>query len=171
MSAYLDLDDVAAQSPLAQQELASLRGWRDAIDSALVAHGLDCLGLESPTQALNSLLAHAITIALDPAVSAEAQALIDRGAEEERVRLSARIAELEPVAADAERWAAQANRCDDMADTIADQASAIRTLQARLAAAEEWRAWIEAGQQPETAESVQESAIAEHASMRIPGER
>lgn len=35
----------------------------------------------------------------------------------------------------------------------------------------EWRAWIAAGQQPDTAESVQQSAIAEHASMRIPGER
>lgn len=35
----------------------------------------------------------------------------------------------------------------------------------------EWREFIAAAQAPETAESVQASAIAEHASRRIPGER
>jgi hypothetical protein len=54
--------------------------WKEAIEEALI---VSCLDLPSPTEmaeeALYRLLNWEVTIALDPAVSSEAQALIDRG--------------------------------------------------------------------------------------------
>ncbi len=65
-------------------ERDALQGWRDAIDEALVvAH----LGVATePYDDLNRLLEWHHDVWLDPAVSSDAQALIDRGAAEERQR-------------------------------------------------------------------------------------
>jgi hypothetical protein len=69
--------------------------WRDAIDEALVvAH----LGVATePYDDLNRLLEWHHDVWLDPAVSSDAQALIDRGAAEERQRI-AQPAQAEPTA-------------------------------------------------------------------------
>ena len=49
--------------------------WRKAIDDARMAAGLDCLGDDSdPRDALRGLIAQEVRIALDPAVSSDAQA-------------------------------------------------------------------------------------------------
>jgi hypothetical protein len=81
-----------------QQERAKSNPWRDAIDDALVCAGLDCTSPDdSPRDAIYRLVQWQVQIALDPAVSGEAQALIDRGAAEERAKSAA-------VLADAERW-------------------------------------------------------------------
>lgn len=74
-------------------EIAKLKGWRDAIDEALVvAH----IGVATePYDDLNRLLDWHHDVWLDPAVSSDAQALIDRGAAEERQR-TAQPAQAEP---------------------------------------------------------------------------
>ena len=54
--------------------------WRDAIDDALVVNCLDPTGdHEDPRAALARLVAWETQIALDPAVSSEARALIEQG--------------------------------------------------------------------------------------------
>ena len=52
--------------------------WRDAILDQAATHHTDTSG--TPAQVLRRIIDAAVAIALDPAVSAEAQALIDRGA-------------------------------------------------------------------------------------------
>jgi hypothetical protein len=54
--------------------------WRQAMDAALVSAGLDCLAPgEEPAHAIKRLIEWETTTALDPAVSEEAQALIELG--------------------------------------------------------------------------------------------
>lgn len=78
---YVELAAWLASPPPAQP---SQNPWRDAIDEALVvAH----LGVATePYDDLNRLLEWHHDVWLDPAVSSDAQALIDRGAAEERQR-------------------------------------------------------------------------------------
>lgn len=61
--------------------------FRDAIDEALIVNCLDCIGPnETAQQALARLVSWEVQIALDPAVSPEAQALIDLGVEKEQMK-------------------------------------------------------------------------------------
>lgn len=54
--------------------------WQAAIDDALIAHCLDCTGPDSdPCECVSRLLRSAEAMALDPAISERAQALIERG--------------------------------------------------------------------------------------------
>lgn len=54
--------------------------WRQAIDDALISHALDCTAdSDDPAARVRQLVEWAATIALNPAVSERAQALIDRG--------------------------------------------------------------------------------------------
>lgn len=54
--------------------------WRDAVDAALVSAGLDCLAPDAdPAASVRRLLEWHETMALDPAISERAQALIERG--------------------------------------------------------------------------------------------
>jgi hypothetical protein len=77
--AAIDVMTRAAQIAAAPQP-ASANPWRQAVDDAKVAAGLDCLGPdEIPSEALADLIGHEVAMALDPAVSAAAQALIERG--------------------------------------------------------------------------------------------
>lgn len=67
--------------------MKQLNPWRDAIDEALIISCLDCTSDEEPAEkALARLISWEVQIALDPTVSSQAQALIDRGAAEERAR-------------------------------------------------------------------------------------
>lgn len=83
-------------------ELAKLRGWRDAVDEALVtAH----IGVATePYDDLNKLLQWHHDIWLDPAVSSDAEALVEQGRAQ-----AAKLRQGEPVAwrykgAGWERW-------------------------------------------------------------------
>jgi hypothetical protein len=68
-------------------ERAKPNPWRDAVDDALVCAGLDCtLPDDSPRNAIYRLVQWQVRIMLDPLVSSEAQALIDRGAAEEHAK-------------------------------------------------------------------------------------
>lgn len=59
---------------------AQMGPWQAAIDDALIAHCLDCTGPDSdPRECLSRLLRVSEEMALDPAISERAQALIDRG--------------------------------------------------------------------------------------------
>ena len=61
-------------------ELAHLDPWRDAIDAELVCLHLGTAdSFHSANEALDALINWHIATALDPAVSAAAQALVDRG--------------------------------------------------------------------------------------------
>jgi hypothetical protein len=69
----------ASAHPAAPQP-ASANPWRDALDDKLVNVGLDCLAPdEEPAHAIKRLIEWETMTALDPAVSAAAQALIERG--------------------------------------------------------------------------------------------
>lgn len=59
----------------ARARLEKPNPWKAAIDDALVNSGLDCIGDETPKQALARLIEWEIEIALDPAVSSRAKAL------------------------------------------------------------------------------------------------
>ena len=75
--------------------------WRQAVDRELVDAGLDCLAPDAEAvPSLTKLLSWRCTIALDPAVSEEAQALIERGRVYERCRRepAAQQPAVEPVA-------------------------------------------------------------------------
>ena len=71
------------------ERMAERAAWVTALDSEMVCcHlGVFDLGTHSPREVMNRLLAFHQDVALDPDVSAEAQALIDRGAAQERERL------------------------------------------------------------------------------------
>lgn len=59
--------------------------WQTAVDDALISHCLDCTGPDTdPREAVARLVATAVQMALDPAISEQAQALIDRGRAEAR---------------------------------------------------------------------------------------
>lgn len=68
---------------LSQQEAApppAMGPWQAAVDEALVSHCLDCTGPDTnPREAVARLIAWATQMALDPSISEQAQALIDRG--------------------------------------------------------------------------------------------
>lgn len=82
MRAAGEHESQAAQIAALTAERDALKGWRDAIDEALcVAH----LGVATePYDDLNKLMQWHHDIWLDPAVSSDAQALVDRGAEAAR---------------------------------------------------------------------------------------
>lgn len=64
----------------ARDEMRATDPWRRALDDKLVNIGLDCLGPgETPQQAIKRLIEWETTTALDPAVSEQAQALIEQG--------------------------------------------------------------------------------------------
>ena len=68
------------ENSLAVEALITANPWREALDQRLINSGLDCLGQdETPDQALSRLLMWEITIALDPAVSSDAAALVELG--------------------------------------------------------------------------------------------
>jgi len=53
--------------------------WREAIDTALITSGLDCLGpQDQPKEAVQRLIEWEHKLALDPAISAEAAALLNQ---------------------------------------------------------------------------------------------
>lgn len=53
--------------------------WREAIDTALITSGLDCLGpQDQPTEAVQRLIEWEHKLALDPTISAEAAALLNQ---------------------------------------------------------------------------------------------
>jgi hypothetical protein len=63
------------------EELAQANPWREAIDSALICTHLGTVdSFHTANQALEALIDWHVAVALDPAVSFSAQALIDRGA-------------------------------------------------------------------------------------------
>jgi hypothetical protein len=88
--------------PLAHEVSESLRAalaeprhnpWKEAvIDKLIIAHSYTEEHEDNPIKALNDLLSIEMQIALDPAVSSEAQALIDKG------RRAALDETVEPVA-------------------------------------------------------------------------
>lgn len=66
--------------PQTEPEAPPKNPWREAIDEALVVSCLDCTSdNEPPEAALARLVAWEINCALDPAISSEARALIERG--------------------------------------------------------------------------------------------
>lgn len=64
----------------ADKETPESNPWKEALDEVLVVSGLDCIGAnETPEQAISRLLTWEVTVALDPAVSSAARALLERG--------------------------------------------------------------------------------------------
>jgi hypothetical protein len=124
--------------PGAAPQVARAEPWRQAIDDALVAGGQDCLGPdESPAAAVNRLISHEVRVALDPAVSSEAQALIERGRAEPAGGRDERE--------DALREALELIAGTDPVDAALDPQRAVRVARAALDAA---RASLAASQQP-----------------------
>ena len=112
----------------AAPQVALAEPWRQAIDDALVAGGQDCLGPEeSPAAAVNRLISHEVRVALDPAVSSEAQALIERGRAEPAGGRDER--------GDALREALELIAGTDPVDAALDPQRAVRVARAALAAA------------------------------------
>jgi hypothetical protein len=71
-----------AESDRLQAKIERLREWKEAIDNALVcAHIGTADSFPDARTALNALCAWCEQIALDPAVSQDARALIDKGRE------------------------------------------------------------------------------------------
>ena len=70
----------ALRAALAEAEAEAPNPWREAVHDALVIlFELNEKNAEDPRQAVADLVAAEVRIALDPAVSSDAQALIDRG--------------------------------------------------------------------------------------------
>mgnify|MGYP000258098809 FL=1 len=67
--------------PAASPAPAQPDPWREAIDEELIALDLCISEGESPKDAVKRLIDWHVQVALDPAVSGDAQALIDRGAQ------------------------------------------------------------------------------------------
>jgi threonine dehydratase len=66
-----------------REAIATANEWREAVDDALVCAGLDCLAPDAhPRDSLCRLIEWRLTLALDPAVSSDAAALIERGRRE-----------------------------------------------------------------------------------------
>jgi hypothetical protein len=76
------LDHIGYQGrPTRPEELAQANPWREAIDAGLVCLHLGTVdSFLDARAALNALINWHVEAALDPAVSSDAQALIDRGA-------------------------------------------------------------------------------------------
>lgn len=76
--------EICAQNGAASERAA----WVSALDAEMVCCHLGVFipGTHSPRECINRLLAFHQELAVDPAVSHEAQTLIDRGATEERAR-------------------------------------------------------------------------------------
>jgi hypothetical protein len=100
--------------------------WRDAIDEGLVcAHIGTVDSFPDPRAALNALIDWHVQVAIDPEVSSDAQALIDRGAAAVAEPLSAE----QILGAVARGWCHPRNKFKvmdpDIAIAIADEVSAL----------------------------------------------
>lgn len=75
---------VPADAPAVGQEAGLIperdRAWKQAVDAELVTLGSTADSFASPREAVEALVKWHVEVALDPAVSSAAQALIDRGA-------------------------------------------------------------------------------------------
>jgi len=87
-----DLIDWLLKNPSkAANEIEHLREWKQAIDDALIcAHIGTADSFPDARTALNALCAWCEQIALDPAVSQDARALIDKGRSEASASLHAK---------------------------------------------------------------------------------
>ena len=86
-----DLDEeifsLRARAEQAEAREAALQAWREAVIDALVTSWAYSAEHDTnPRKAIQDLLEREIAIALDPAVSRDAQALIDKGRTVERER-------------------------------------------------------------------------------------
>jgi hypothetical protein len=79
-----------------ERELAAAKAWKDAvIDAAVVGWTYCAADEDDPRACLSRIMAMNSQIALDPAVSSEAAALIERGRQEVREELAAAKADAE----------------------------------------------------------------------------
>jgi hypothetical protein len=79
-----------ANHDLLERELAAAKAWKDAvIDAAVVGWTYCAADEDDPRGCLSRIMAMNTQIALDPAVSSEAAALIERGRQEVREELAA----------------------------------------------------------------------------------
>lgn len=138
-----------------QAEVADLKRWKQAVDDALVVSW--CLSPENendPVKALSDLAAWTQKIALDPAVSEDARALIQRGQMDATAIAQARIATLE---AESRRLRAESETLNRLASNnatgLATAYKKVNDLNARVATLEglvrevltkpdwNWREW------------------------------
>ncbi len=91
-----EIDTLRARVAELEAQVRHLTPWKDAIiDGLVVGHIYNSLHETNAKVALNALISWETSIALDPLVSSEAQALVDRG----RAELEAQIAAHERVCA------------------------------------------------------------------------
>lgn len=93
-----------------KRDLAEARAYRDAIDAELVNMGMTVESYPDARSAVKAALDWVQAVALDPRVSSDAEALIQRGRDEARAeveRLKADAAELEAKLRNAERARSQ----------------------------------------------------------------
>lgn len=103
--------------PTRPDELAQPNPWLEAIDTALICTMLGTAeSFPDADQALDALIKWHVQVALDPTVSAAAQALIDKGA-----AVAEPLNDWEFVA----MWATAAERHDDKYDTAVEFGRAV----------------------------------------------
>ena len=87
---YCHVHDNSLKDCEAQHSIAAstpVNEWREAVIDALVINWtLDSTNENNPRKALQDLIRIETEMALDPKISGAAQALIDRGVEEEKAR-------------------------------------------------------------------------------------
>jgi hypothetical protein len=94
-------DGWAVEADFARQlerELTAARTWKDAvIEKLAVTWAITSENENCPQKAVNDLVASEVAIALNPAVSSEAEALIERGRQELRAEVEALRAALQMI--------------------------------------------------------------------------
>jgi hypothetical protein len=115
-------DQAALDAAVAAARGEERRQWITAIDEAMVCSHIGVFNDgDDPRAALNKVLAWHQTVALDPAVSSDAQALIECGRAEERERCARICESVYP------EWNPEDGHCERPCfDTPAECAAAIR---------------------------------------------
>jgi LPS O-antigen subunit length determinant protein (WzzB/FepE family) len=79
---------MAAHAEQLERELAAAKAWKDAvIEKLAITWAITSENENCPQKAIDDLVASQVAIALDPAVSSDAAALIERGRQEMRAEV------------------------------------------------------------------------------------